>query len=93
MLFRGITVTRNTVSKNIQPSYSVKVREMSAGSLRLQNYYPLSCDYFMYFYIFIYLFHPCVAAGIQPSAGTLWCHQWTPALLNVLVALPWTVRL
>lgn len=72
-LFRGIGVTRNTVSKNIQPSYSVKVREMSAGSLRLQNDYPLSCDYFVYFYLFIYLFHPHVAAGIQPSTGTLWC--------------------
>lgn len=50
-LFRGIGVTRNIVPKNIQPSYSAKVKEVSAGSLRLQNENPFSHHFFMYFYL------------------------------------------
>lgn len=43
-----------TAPKNIHPSYSGKVKEMSGGSLRLHNEKLFSCHSFMYFYLFIY---------------------------------------
>lgn len=52
-------MTGNIVPKNIQPSYSAKVKEMSAGSSRPQNENPFSCHSFMYFYLFIYVAACC----------------------------------
>lgn len=52
-------MTRTIVPKNIQPSYSAKVKEMPVGTLKLQNENLFTCHSCMYFYLFIYLVTCC----------------------------------